>query len=59
MKSDMNMYLKLAASVALASMCILLLLVASEAMATSEAVVASEVRYELVFDISNINYSDI
>ena len=52
----MSMYLKLATSVTLTSMCILPLLVASEAMATSEAMVTSEVRYELVFEISNINY---
>ena len=55
----MSMYLKLATSVTLASMCILLLLVASEAMATSEAMVASEVRYQLVFEISNLSYPGI
>ena len=55
----MSMYLKLATSVTLASMCILRLLVASEAMATSEAMVASEVRYELIFEISNLSYPGI
>ena len=37
-------------------MCILCHMVASEAMATSVAMVASEVRYELSFEISNIIY---
>ena len=37
-------------------MCILCPLVASEAMATLEAMVASEVRYELVSEISNISH---
>ena len=56
LRSDMTSNLKSATSITLASICILDLLVALEAMATSEAVVASEVRYDLVFDISNISY---
>ena len=50
MRSDMTLNLKSATSVTLASMCIVSVLAASEAMA------ASEVRYDLVFEISNLSY---
>ena len=40
-------------------MCILRLMVASEAMATSEAMVASEIRYQLIFETSNLSYPGI
>ena len=49
----MTLNLKSATSVTLVSMCILHLLVASEAM------VASEIRYELIFEISNLSYPGI
>ena len=55
----MTSNLKSATSVTLASMCILRLLVASEAMVALEAMVACEVRYELVFEISNLSYPGI
>ena len=37
-------------------MCILPVLVASEAIAASEAMADTEVRYDLIFEISNLSY---
>ena len=52
----MTLNLKLITSVTLVSMCILLVLAASEATAASEAMAASEVSFDLVFEISNLSY---
>ena len=52
----MTLNLKSATSVTLESRCILPVLAASEATAASEAMAASEVRYDLIFEISNLSY---